>query len=124
MTEEEYEKEIIDLKKQLKKLKDELVETSMQRTKYLIALRDNDLLEDISQVSDAEVICEEQLRKLKDISARREFTQAEAKIFDILTLNLQRARGGKVDKKSTRQVKALSDKELMELLKLDNKEKQ
>ena len=50
---------------EIKKLKSKISELEIQLSKANEILKENDLLEDIKQVSDAEAICVSEIQKLK-----------------------------------------------------------
>lgn len=86
-------------------------------TKMHIVLQDNGLEADMGKINDAEAICVEQLKKLKELSSTKKFSQEDAKILDILHQNLIRARGGKIEKDGRKATKKLTDLELLRLIK-------
>jgi hypothetical protein len=102
---------------QIQKLMDELDFFKNQCTRLKIIVDDNGLGEEVGKVSDAEVICTEQISKLLEISKESVFSQEDAKTLDILHRNLKLARGEKVKQDSNSSTKKLSDKDLLNLLK-------
>lgn len=80
--------EIASLNKQIENL-------SIENQKLKKALQDNDIeIEGIkSELSDEELICVNEIKKLKHLSDIGSFTQEEAKTLDILYKNLRLIRG-------------------------------
>ena len=78
--------EIITLRNEIEKLKNEVL-------KYKILLNEIDSEANPDIVSDEEVICIEQIRKLRENSGKRQLTTDEVKKLDILHKNLKLARG-------------------------------
>ena len=82
----EHEFEIITLRNEIEKLKNEVI-------KYKILLNEIDSEANPDIVSDEEVICIEQIRKLRENSGKRQLSTDEVKKLDILHKNLKLARG-------------------------------
>jgi hypothetical protein len=100
-----------------KKLHDEIQRLTNEITKLRILLKDAGVESDISDISDEEAICVEQIRMLKKTSAERELDKKEVEKLDILHKNLKIARGevGKRGQKKSK-IGKMSDKELEALM--------
>lgn len=94
---EVYLEEIKKLKDDCKKMSDVLQKVQTDATKMELTLKKNGLLEQVSEITDEEAICVEQITRLKEVSALRSFTETESKILDILHKNLRMARGQTVE---------------------------
>lgn len=86
LTEAEFE--ITSLRKRL-----EILET--ENRSLLKVIKDNDLVEDLEMdiISDEELICVNEIRKLKELSDNGSFGKEESQILDILHKNLRLIRG-------------------------------
>jgi nitrous oxide reductase len=104
----------------IKRLEFENQKLRTDNTKMMIILQDNSLLEKINDITDEEAICIEQIRKLRDRSAKSEFTEQDSRIFDILHKNLKIARGEKVAQDKSSKTKKMDNKELLTLLKSED----
>ncbi|MCK5138475.1 MAG: hypothetical protein KAQ85_01410 [Thermodesulfovibrionia bacterium] len=78
--------EIKALRSEVEKLRNEVI-------KYKILLNEIDSDANPEIVSDAEAICVQEIRKLKDSSSSRELSTDEVKKLDLLHKNLKIARG-------------------------------
>lgn len=107
----------LELAKEIDALRAHISALESDKTKMAIVIQDNGLDEDMGKISDTEAICVEQIKKLKDLSTSKKFSQEDAKIFDILHQNLIRVRGGKIEKDGRKKTKKLSDTDLLELIK-------
>lgn len=85
--------------------------------KYEQILIENDLLELVDRVSDAEAICIRELQKLNELSAQRGLSIEDAKIFDILHKNLVLAREKQGSRKKGKKEKEVSVAELLSIVK-------
>ena len=113
---EESKKELYKLEMNIQRLTDELRRITTKCTKLEIVATDNGLLEEVGSVSDAEAICVEQLKKMKDLSEMVVFSKDDATVMDILHKNLKLARGEKLPKDSRAKVKNYSGAELLEII--------
>jgi hypothetical protein len=107
----------LELAKAIDALNLQIQALTTENTKLNIVLRDNNLADELSQVSDTEAICLEQIQRLKQLSTGKKFTQEDAKILDLLHINLLRTREGKIGKDSGKKTKKLSNSELLKLVK-------
>ena len=105
-------KEALDM---IKKLESQVLALNTENTKMRIILENNELTGSVSKISDTEAICVEQIRKLKEASARGEFSETNAKVFDILYKNLRTVRGTP-DGAENKKLKKLSSAELRDTL--------
>lgn len=106
----EQEFEVIALRNEVEKLTNEII-------KYKILLNEIDSDANPDIVSDEEVICVEQIRKLRENSATRELSTDETKKLDILHKNLKIARGQGTRVGRKNQASKMSDKQLAEIAK-------
>ena len=102
---------------EIQKLKEEIRKLSGEISKYKILLKEFDEDANISGVSDAEIVCVEQLAKLRQYSKQRELTADEIKNLDTLHKNLKLARGESIRGSSGAKAKSASDKELEKIIK-------
>jgi hypothetical protein len=110
VVEAEKEFEIKALKEEMRKLRNELA-------KYKILLKDVDEDASIDGITDAEVICVNELDKLRKSSAERELSSDEIKNMDILHKNLKLAQGKSSRISGSGKAKKLSAEELESLAK-------
>jgi len=106
-----------ELEKQVTELSKSNENLILDNIRLRATLKDNGLTEEDIHISDAEAICMQQIERLKEMSASRPFSETDAKIFDILHRNLRLARGNVVEKDNRRKTKALTVKELNDILK-------
>lgn len=108
---------IISMEKELeiKALRDEIQKLKNQVTKYRILLKETDESANPDSVSDEEVICVEQISKLRKYSANRDLTSDEIKNLDVLHKNLKLARGENIRVGSQNKTKKKSVEELEKL---------
>ncbi len=106
----EKEFEILALKQENKKLKNQL-------TKYQVLLKEIEDEADPNMITDVEVICISEINKLKEYSGQRELTTDEIKNLDILHKNLKIVRGENPRTKSQGNTKAMSTEEMTKLVK-------
>lgn len=98
----EKEYEIEAMRKRIGDLEKEVV-------KLETIIRDNDIdLDDIPEMSDEELICRQQIAKLKEISdSGITFSKEDAQIFDTLVKDLRLIlNGGSTSRKAKRKTKA------------------
>ena len=86
---------IIDVEKdfEISTLHNEITRLKNEISKYRILLNEVDNEANPNFISDEEIICVEQIRKLKEDSATRVLSTDEAKKLDIFHKNLKLARG-------------------------------
>lgn len=102
--------EIAALRSELKKVTNEL-------TKYRVLLDEVDSEANPNIVSDEEVICIQEIRKLKEASDHRQLSTDEAKRLDLFHKNLKLARGENTRVGSKNTAKGLTQTELENLAK-------
>lgn len=107
----------LELAREIDALRAKITALETDKTKMAIVIQDNGLDDDMGRISDTEAICVEQLKKLKEISSHKKFSQEDAKILDILHQNLIRVRGGKIEKDGRKMTKKMSDIELLKMIK-------
>ena len=106
-----------ELEIQMHKLTEKLNELHAEKVKYEILLEQYGLGGDEHSISDTELICVEQIRKLKEASKDTIFNQEDSKVLDILHRNLKLARGEKIKQDGKMHTKKLSDADLLKLIK-------
>jgi hypothetical protein len=110
--------ELVD---QLKDLTAELKKVKLENAKLKLAIKTAEISDEtVSKISDAEAICIEQIMKLKEQSAVRNFTNEDAKILDTMHRNLLLARGKLQDSLKKSKAKGLSIDELVDIAKFGN----
>jgi len=109
---------IIDMGEQFEKksLQDEIERIMNENTKLRILLKEADCDYDVSDVSDEEALCINQINRLKQSSDGRELSTDEIKNFDLLNKNLKLIRGQLKRGKKTNLGKILT-KDLVKQLK-------
>jgi hypothetical protein len=108
---------ILDMEEQFKEkmLLDKIEELKSEISKLRIALKEAGVDDDLSDISDEEIICVQQILKLKERSQGAELDTDEIKRFDILHKNLKMIRGNRTPKKGDK-VKGMSNEELLKEL--------
>lgn len=81
---------------EIERLKNKISELEIELSKAKAVLKDNDLLEDVSVVSEEEIICVNEIHKLKLASDKGILTFEDVKILDLLVKNLLAIRGKSV----------------------------
>lgn len=84
--------------------------------KYEQILIENDLLELVNKISDAEAICIREIQKLNELSATSGLNIEDAKIFDILHKNLVLAREKSGSRKKGKKEKEVSVADLLSIV--------
>jgi hypothetical protein len=84
---------------EIQKLKKRISELEIELSKAQAILKENDLIENVSQVSDEELICVNEIHKLRIASDNGILTLEDVKILDILVKNLLAIRGKPVEEK-------------------------
>lgn len=84
-------KELVEL--ELERLRRSIQELQLTILSYETILKENNLLDQVAQVSDVEQICFTEILKLKELSGKRGLNIEEVKILDILHKNLLQAKG-------------------------------
>jgi hypothetical protein len=103
---------------EIKQLKKKIADLEIELAKAQSILKENDLLEKASQVSECEAICANEIHKLKVASDNGILTLEDVKVLDILHKNLLLAQGRPVeDKKDSKKGK----KSVAELLSIVEK---
>lgn len=110
---------IIDIEKefQIKKLTEDNKRLVNEITKLKILLKDLDPEADVSDVSDEEAICIEQIQRIKKYSSNRDLTPDEIKGLDVLVKNLRLIRGQSSRDTSDKLTKKTSKEELEKIIK-------
>lgn len=97
---------------------DEIERLKSEVTRLKLALKEAGVDEDaLSDITDEEIICIQQISRLKDYSIDRELDTDEVKRFDVLHKNLKLIRGNRSSIKGDR-VKGMTTEELIKQLKV------
>lgn len=104
---------------ELERLKKELAELKAKVERYEGVLKEHDLLDAIPTISDAELICTNQIAKYrKAVEAGAVLTIEEMKILDLLVKNLLLARGKSIPDVKEKKVKKEEKPDIGKLLAL------
>jgi hypothetical protein len=103
---------------EIERLRKKIVELELELSKAHSLLQDNDLYEELPTTSDEEVICVNEIHKLRIASDNGILTLEDVKILDLLVKNLLAIRGkpaeekkdGKKGKKSVAELLSIVDK--------------
>jgi hypothetical protein len=98
-------------------IKEDESDLRIKLAKYEQILIENDLLELVNKISDAEAICIREIQKLNQLSATSGLTIEDAKVFDILHKNLVLARERAGTRKKGKKEKEVSVAELLSIVK-------
>ena len=101
---------------EIERLKKKVAELELELAKARAILKENDLEEEIANVSEAEAICANEIHKLKVASDNGILTLEDVKILDILHKNLLLARGRPVEEKKDKKKGAKSVAELLSIV--------
>lgn len=101
---------------EIQKLKKRISELEIELSKAQAILKENDLIENVSQVSETEAICTNEIHKLRVASDNGILTLEDIKILDILHKNLLLAQGRPVDEKKDKKKGAKSVAELLSIV--------
>jgi hypothetical protein len=101
---------------EIKQLKKKIADLEIELAKAQTILKNNDLLEKASQVSDCEAICASEIHKLKVASDNGILTLEDIKILDLLHKNLLLAQGRPVEEKKDAKKGAKSVAELLSIV--------
>jgi hypothetical protein len=101
---------------EIKQLKKKVAELEIELAKAQTILKENDLLEKASQVSDCEAICANEIHKLRVASDNGILTLEDIKCLDILHKNLLLAQGRPVEEKKDKKKGAKSVAELLSIV--------
>lgn len=101
---------------EVERLKKKVAELELELTKARAVLKDNDLEEEVSNISDAEAICVNEIRKLKVASDNGILTLEDIKALDLLHKNLLLARGKPVEEKKEKKRGTKSVAELLSIV--------
>ena len=106
---------------EIERLKKRVSELEIELAKAQAVLKENDLIEDISVVSEEEAICVNEIHKLKLASDSGILTLEDVKILDLLVKNLLAIRGKVIPEQKTNKKKGA--KSVAELLSIVKSEK-
>jgi hypothetical protein len=101
---------------EIKQLKKKIAELEIELAKAQAILKENDLLEKASQVSDCEAICANEIHKLRVASDNGILTLEDVKVLDILHKNLLLAQGRPIEEKKDKKKGAKSVAELLSIV--------
>jgi hypothetical protein len=108
---------------ELELLQKRVKELEIENIKYKTILEDNDLLEDVVHVTDAEAICIREIKILRELSEKGAgLTLEDVKLLDLLHKNLLLAQGKEIPKDDKKKNKS-GPKEVADLLKIVTKDK-
>lgn len=97
------------LKKQIRDLEEQLIRANA-------ILKENDLLDNVSYISDEEVICVNEIKKLRIASDNGILTFEDVKILDLLVKNLLAIRGKPVEEKKSKKKGVKTVAELLSIV--------
>jgi hypothetical protein len=101
---------------EIQKLKKRISELEIKLAKAESIIKDNDLDEDVSNISDVEAICLAEINKLKVISDKGILSLEDTKVLDLLHKNLLLARGKPTEEKKDKKRGAKSVAELLSIV--------
>lgn len=101
---------------EIERLKNKVAELEMELSKARSILRSNDLEEETANISDAEIVCVNEIHKLKVASDHGILTLEDVKVLDILHKNLLLARGKQVEDKKDKKRGTKSVAELLSIV--------
>lgn len=101
---------------EIERLKKKIAELEIELAKARAVLKDNDLETEVPNISDAEAICSNEIRKLKIASDNGILTLEDIKALDLLHKNLLLARGRPVEEKKDKKKGAKSVAELLSIV--------
>lgn len=101
---------------EVERLKKKVAELEIELAKAHSILRDNDLEEETANISDAEIVCVNEIHKLKVASDHGILTLEDVKVLDILHKNLLLARGKPVEEKKDKKKGTKSVAELLSIV--------
>jgi hypothetical protein len=101
---------------EIQKLKKRISELEIKLAKAESIIKDNDLDEEASSISDVEAICLAEINKLKVISDKGILSLEDTKVLDLLHKNLLLARGKPAEEKKDKKRGAKSVAELLSIV--------
>ena len=101
---------------EIERLKNKIAELEMELSKARSILRSNDLEEETANISDAEIVCVNEIHKLKVASDHGILTLEDVKVLDIWHKNLLLARGKQVEDKKDKKRGTKSVAELLSIV--------
>lgn len=101
---------------EIERLKKKVAELEVELAKAHSILRDNDLEEETANISDAEIICVNEIHKLKVASDHGILTLEDVKVLDLLVKNLLAIRGKPVEEKKDKKRGTKSVAELLSIV--------
>lgn len=101
---------------EIERLKKKVAELEIELSKARSVLVDNDLMDEVSTISDTEALCTNEIRKLKLASDNGILTLEDVKILDLLHKNLLLAQGRPVEEKKDKKKGAKSVAELLSIV--------
>lgn len=101
---------------EIEKLKKKVAELEIELAKARAVIKDNDLEDEVTEISDAEAICISEIKKLKIASDNGILTLEDVKVLDLLHKNLLLARGKPVEEKKDKKRGAKSVAELLSIV--------
>lgn len=101
---------------EIERLKKKVADLELELAKARAVIKDNDLEDEVTEISDAEAICISEIKKLKVASDNGILTLEDIKILDLLHKNLLLARGKPVEEKKDKKRGAKSVAELLSIV--------
>lgn len=101
---------------EIKQLKKKISELEIELTKAKKILKENELSDETSLISDTEAICISEIKKLKLASDNSILTLEDVKILDLLHKNLLLAQGKPAEEKNAKKKGTKSVAELLSIV--------
>ena len=101
---------------EVERLKKKVAELEMELAKAHSILRDNDLEEETANISDAEIVCVNEIHKLKVASDHGILTLEDVKVLDLLVKNLLAIRGKPAEEKKDKKKGVKTVAELLSIV--------
>lgn len=115
----EFDENILDMEKELeiKALRTQIANLEKEVTKYKILMQEAEIEINGEGITDEEIICVQQIAKLRAEASERDLSKDEVQKFDILHKNLKLARGEDTRVKSKSRASKATAEELEAALK-------
>jgi hypothetical protein len=101
---------------EIERLKKRVAELELELSKARTVLKENDLIENVGIISDAEAICANEIHKLKVASDNGILTLEDIKALDLLHKNLLLAQGKPIEEKKDKKKGAKTVAELLSIV--------
>jgi hypothetical protein len=115
----EFDENVLGMEKELeiKALRTQITDLEKEVTKYKILMQEAEIEVNGEGITDEEIICVQQIAKLRAEASERDLSKDEVQKFDILHKNLKLARGEDTRVKSKSRASKATAAELEEALK-------